>query len=63
MGMLILTRKIGESIVIGEGKEKVDITILNVRGNQIRVGINADKSISVHREEVFNRIKAEEAAK
>ena len=51
--MLILSRKLGESIVIGED---VTITVLGVTGGQVRIGIDAPKSIDVHREEVFNRI-------
>lgn len=52
--MLILTRKVGESVIIGED---VKLTVLNAKGNQIRLGINAPKSVSVHREEIFNRIQ------
>lgn len=51
--MLILSRKLGESIVIGDD---ITITILGVNGGQVRVGIDAPKSVNVHREEVFNRI-------
>tara|TARA_B100000579_G_scaffold355361_1_gene310659 strand:- start:51 stop:233 length:183 start_codon:yes stop_codon:yes gene_type:complete len=52
--MLILTRKSGESLMIGED---VSVTVLGVKGNQVRIGINAPKDISVHREEVFDKIK------
>tara|TARA_Y100001970_G_scaffold104695_1_gene131064 strand:- start:548 stop:730 length:183 start_codon:yes stop_codon:yes gene_type:complete len=52
--MLILTRKSGESLVIGED---ISVTVLGVKGNQVRIGINAPKDISVHREEVFDKIK------
>ena len=52
--MLILTRKIGESLMIGD---EVTITVLEVKGNQVRIGIKAPKDISVHREEIFIRIK------
>ena len=52
--MLILTRKSGESLIIGED---VSVTVLGVKGNQVRIGINAPKDISVHREEVFDKIK------
>ena len=55
--MLILTRKIGETIVIGDD---VKITVLGVRGNQACIGIDAPKETSVHREEIYNRIKSEE---
>jgi carbon storage regulator len=57
--MLILTRRIGETIKIGE---HVDITVLAVKGNQVRVGINAPKNVPVHREEIFDRIQRESAA-
>lgn len=53
--MLILTRKIGESLLIGDN---VEITVLSVRGNQVKLGVNAPKEISVHREEIYQRIKA-----
>lgn len=56
--MLILSRNIGQSIKIGDD---VDITILSVRGNQIRIGINAPKNVSVHREEIYNRIQEQKA--
>ncbi|HBF08744.1 MAG TPA: carbon storage regulator, partial [Gammaproteobacteria bacterium] len=54
--MLILTRRVGETIVIGDD---VKITVLGVKGNQVRIGVNAPKSVSVHREEIFNRIQQE----
>jgi carbon storage regulator len=56
--MLILTRRVGESLKIGE---EVTVTVLGLKGNQVRVGIAAPKSVAVHREEVFERIKAEQA--
>jgi carbon storage regulator len=55
--MLILTRRVGEAVMIGE---EVTVTVLGVKGNQVRVGVNAPKSISVHREEIFERIKNEQ---
>lgn len=55
--MLILTRRVGETVMIGED---VTITVLGVKGNQVRVGINAPKSIAVHREEIYERIKREQ---
>ena len=54
--MLILTRRVGESVVIGED---VTVTVLGVKGNQVRIGINAPKHVAVHREEIFERIKRE----
>jgi carbon storage regulator len=56
--MLILTRRVGESLKIGED---VTVTVLGVKGNQVRVGIAAPKSVAVHREEIFERIKMEQA--
>jgi carbon storage regulator len=53
--MLILTRRVGESVVIGED---VTVTVLGVKGNQVRIGINAPKTVAVHREEIFERIKS-----
>lgn len=55
--MLILTRKIGESLIIGDD---VEITVLSVRGNQVKLGVNAPKEIAVHRQEIYERIKAAE---
>jgi carbon storage regulator len=54
--MLILTRRIGESLMIGDS---VVVTVLGVKGNQVRIGINAPKDVAVHREEIFQRIKRE----
>ena len=54
--MLILTRRIGEAVVIGDD---VKLTVLGVRGNQVRLGIDAPKDVSVHREEIYNRITQE----
>ena len=56
--MLILTRRVGESLMIGDN---VTVTILGVKGNQVRVGVNAPKEVSVHREEIYERIQAEKA--
>lgn len=54
--MLILTRRVGETIVIGDD---VIITVLGIKGNQVRIGINAPKDVSVHREEIYQRIQQE----
>lgn len=59
--MLILTRRTGETLCIGEGENKVDVMVLGVKGNQVRIGINAPKHVSVHREEIYLRIQAEQA--
>ena len=55
--MLILTRRVGETVMIGDD---VTITVLGVKGNQVRVGINAPKNVAVHREEIYERIKREQ---
>ena len=57
--MLILTRRVGETVMIGDN---VTVTVLGVKGNQVRVGVNAPKEVAVHREEIYERIKREEAA-
>ena len=54
--MLILTRRVGESLMIGD---EVTVTVLGVKGSQVRIGVKAPKNISVHREEIFRRIKRE----
>jgi carbon storage regulator len=54
--MLILTRRISESVIIGD---EVKITVLGVKGNQVRLGIDAPKTVSVHREEIYQRIQQE----
>ncbi len=55
--MLILTRRVGETVIIGN---EVTVTVLGVKGNQERIGVNAPKDVAVHREEIYERIKREE---
>ncbi len=55
--MLILTRRVGETLMIGD---EVTVTVLGVKGNQVRIGVNAPKDVAVHREEIYDRIKNED---
>lgn len=57
--MLILTRRVNETLMVGED---VTVTVLGVKGNQVRIGVNAPKDTSVHREEIYRRIQREELA-
>ena len=58
--MLILTRRVGETLNIGD---EVTVTVLGVKGNQVRIGVNAPKDVAVHREEVYERIQQEKEPK
>lgn len=58
--MLILTRRVGESLMVGD---EVTITVLGVKGNQVRIGVNAPKDVGVHREEIYQRIQREKMTK
>ena len=55
--MLILTRRVGETLMIGD---EVSVTVLGVKGNQVRIGVNAPKDVAVHREEIYERIQREQ---
>lgn len=55
--MLILTRRVGEALMIGD---EVTVTVLGVKGNQVRLGVRAPRTVSVHREEIYERIRSEQ---
>ncbi len=60
--MLVLTRSVGDRLIIGDDAE-ITLNVLDIRGNQVRIGINAPKTVPVHREEIYNKIKNADADK
>jgi carbon storage regulator len=56
--MLILTRRVGETLMVGD---EITVTVLDVKGNQVRIGINAPRDVDVHREEIYERVQREKA--
>lgn len=61
--MLVLTRRIGEKLIIGTGDSAISVAVLGTKGSQIRLGVEAPKHVEVHREEIYQRIQAEKKLK
>lgn len=57
--MLILTRRAGETLIIGEGADQITVAVTNINGGQVKIGVTAPKHVAVHREEIYDRIQAE----
>lgn len=60
--MLILTRRVGEVLIIGEGDDRISVAVLGVKGNQVRIGVEAPKDVEVHRSEIYDKIQKEKGS-